>query len=202
MTQAIILRFLEGQWPASAVVLGWEDSKGNLVESASDYPIVLKNSRRVRQRWHSQKDLATDILVFKEGDGYRIRVSSIDSRPLRRIIKTSGRSCGAQHQHPRPARRQAREVPRLQDQARGPCRNDQLGQQGQGRRGAEGPFLIPLSAREPTRSGMPSSNEASRLSAGHGRRRRKGPARAGQRLRQPLEEPPCRVLHIKIGLTS
>jgi len=67
----------KGNWPASAVVWDGKDSKGNLVESASDYPIVLKIRDEFGNVGIAKKTLATDILVFKEGDGYRIRVSSI-----------------------------------------------------------------------------------------------------------------------------
>jgi flagellar hook assembly protein FlgD len=67
----------KGAWPAAAVTWDGKDSKGDLVESASDYPIVLKLRDEFGNIGTVKKNLSTDILVFKEGDGYRIRVSSI-----------------------------------------------------------------------------------------------------------------------------
>ena len=67
----------KGSWPAAPVVWDGKGSSGDLVESASDYPLVLKLRDEYGNVGTVKKNLATDILVLKVGDGYRIRVSSI-----------------------------------------------------------------------------------------------------------------------------
>lgn len=67
----------KGSWPADPVVWNGKGTNGDLVESASDYPLVLKLRDEYGNVGTVKKNLATDILVLKDGDGYRIRVSSI-----------------------------------------------------------------------------------------------------------------------------
>lgn len=67
----------KGSWPASPIVWDGKGQSGDLVESASDYPLVLKLRDEFGNVGTVKKNLATDILVLKSGDGYRIRVSSI-----------------------------------------------------------------------------------------------------------------------------
>jgi len=67
----------KGSWPAAPVVWDGKGTSGDLVESASDYPLVLKLRDEYGNVGTVKKNLATDILVLKVGDGYRIRVSSI-----------------------------------------------------------------------------------------------------------------------------
>ena len=67
----------KGGWPAEPVVWDGKGTGGELVESASDYPLELKLRDEFGNVGTVKKNLATDILVLKVGDGYRIRVSSI-----------------------------------------------------------------------------------------------------------------------------
>jgi len=64
-------------WPAKPISWDGKNAKGELVESAEDYPIVA----RVRDEFGNSTELKSkinvDILVIKSGDGYRIRVASI-----------------------------------------------------------------------------------------------------------------------------
>lgn len=67
----------KGTWPASPI--GWDGkgTNGDLVESASVYPIDVKLRDEFGNVDEVKRDLNTDILVLKMGDGYRIRVLSI-----------------------------------------------------------------------------------------------------------------------------
>jgi flagellar hook assembly protein FlgD len=64
-------------WPANPIAWDGKGANGDLVESASDYSLVLKLRDEFGNIGTVKKNLATDILVLKSGDGYRIRVSSI-----------------------------------------------------------------------------------------------------------------------------
>jgi outer membrane protein OmpA-like peptidoglycan-associated protein len=67
----------EGTWPANPIVWDGKDANGDLIESASAYPIDVKLRDEFGNVGEIRKDLNTDILVLRMGDGYRIRVSSI-----------------------------------------------------------------------------------------------------------------------------
>jgi outer membrane protein OmpA-like peptidoglycan-associated protein/flagellar hook assembly protein FlgD len=67
----------KGAWPAGAFVWDGKSDSGDLVESASAYPIDVKLRDEFGNVGEVKKSLNTDILVLKVGDGYRIRVSSI-----------------------------------------------------------------------------------------------------------------------------
>ncbi len=71
----------KGAWPAAAIVWDGKGTSGDLVESASDYPLTLKLRDEFGNVGIVTKTIATDILVLKVGDGYRIRVSSIVFKP-------------------------------------------------------------------------------------------------------------------------
>ena len=66
-----------GNWPASAIAWDGTGQNGDLVESASDYPLVLKLRDEFGNIGTVKNTLSTDILVLKTDSGYRIRVSSI-----------------------------------------------------------------------------------------------------------------------------
>jgi len=70
-----------GDWPYSPVVWDGKGSNGNLVESAADYAVVAKIRDQFGNVGEAKAVIPTDILVIKEGDGYRIRVSSIVFKP-------------------------------------------------------------------------------------------------------------------------
>jgi hypothetical protein len=72
----------KGSWPAEPIAWDGKDMKGNLVESASDYPLVLKLRDEFGNIGNVKKTISTDILVLKTGDGYRLRVSSIVFKPF------------------------------------------------------------------------------------------------------------------------
>jgi Outer membrane protein and related peptidoglycan-associated (lipo)proteins len=67
----------KGLWPAGRISWDGIGADGSLVESASDYPLVLKLRDEFGNIGTVSRNLPTDILVLKTGDGYRIRVSSI-----------------------------------------------------------------------------------------------------------------------------
>ncbi len=69
--------------PASRIVWDGRSRKGELVDSATDYPIGLS----VVDAWGNEATMTTtvttDILVIKEGDRYKIKVPSIVFVPMR-----------------------------------------------------------------------------------------------------------------------
>jgi flagellar hook assembly protein FlgD len=67
----------KGSWPTGQITWDGKGQGGDLVESASEYPLVLKLRDEFGNTGTVKKTLATDILVLKSGDGYRLRVSSI-----------------------------------------------------------------------------------------------------------------------------
>lgn len=66
-----------GDWPATAIAWDGKGQSGDFVESASDYPLVLKLRDEFGNIGTVKNTLSTDILVLKTDSGYRIRVSSI-----------------------------------------------------------------------------------------------------------------------------
>ena len=71
----------KGSWPASPLTWEGRGKDGDLVESASEYSIVLKLRDEFGNIGIVNKTLSTDIMAIKVGDGYRIRVSSIVFKP-------------------------------------------------------------------------------------------------------------------------
>jgi flagellar hook assembly protein FlgD len=71
-----------GPWPPDPFVWDGVGTDGELVESASVYPIDVRLRDEFGNVGGVRKDLNTDILVVKVGDGYRIRVSSIYFKPF------------------------------------------------------------------------------------------------------------------------
>jgi flagellar hook assembly protein FlgD len=71
-----------GQWPAKTIVWDGRNAKGELVESAEDYPVLAK----VRDEYGNSLELKSavhvDILIVNMGDGYRIRIASIVFKPF------------------------------------------------------------------------------------------------------------------------
>lgn len=71
----------QGQGPVKPIVWNGRNAKGELVESAEDYPIAA----RVRDEFGNVLELSSavhvDILIVKMGDGYRIRIASIVFKP-------------------------------------------------------------------------------------------------------------------------
>jgi hypothetical protein len=67
----------KGAWPPEPIVWDGKGSDGDTVESAADYPLALKLRDEYGNVGTVKGNLATDILVLKSGEGYRIRVSSI-----------------------------------------------------------------------------------------------------------------------------
>ncbi|MCX7024205.1 MAG: OmpA family protein [Spirochaetes bacterium] len=69
--------------PASRIVWDGRSRKGELVESATDYPIRLA----VTDVWGNAASVTTtvttDVLIIKDGDKYKIKVPSIVFRPMR-----------------------------------------------------------------------------------------------------------------------
>jgi len=71
-----------GLWPAGQIKWDGRNAKGELVESAEDYPVTA----RVRDEFGNTLELKSavnvDILIVKMGDGYRIRIASIVFKPF------------------------------------------------------------------------------------------------------------------------
>lgn len=72
----------KGSWPAKSIAWDGKGQDGSLVESASDYTLALTLRDEFGNIGTVKRSLATDILVLKTGDGYRIRVSSIVFKPF------------------------------------------------------------------------------------------------------------------------
>ena len=68
---------LDGTWPAGKV--GWDgrSSSGELVDSAEEYPFVARVRDEFGNIGQARGSIATDILAIKEGERYRISVTSI-----------------------------------------------------------------------------------------------------------------------------
>ena len=67
----------KGAWLPEPIAWDGKGSDGSLVESASDYPLVLKIRDEFGNVGVAKSSLATDILALISGGGYRIRISSI-----------------------------------------------------------------------------------------------------------------------------
>jgi flagellar hook assembly protein FlgD len=70
-----------GNWPAAPIAWDGKGANGDLVESASDYPVVAKLQDQFGNVGIVKSVISTDILVTKVADGYKIRVSSIVFKP-------------------------------------------------------------------------------------------------------------------------
>ncbi len=71
-----------GTWPAAPIAWDGKGSSGDLVQSASDYPVVAKIQDQFGNVGTVKSVISTDILVEKVADGYKIRVSSIVFKPF------------------------------------------------------------------------------------------------------------------------
>jgi flagellar hook assembly protein FlgD len=71
----------KGNWPTAPIVWDGKGAGGDLVESASDYPVDLKVTDEFGNMSEVHKTVSTDILVIKVGEGYRIRVPGIVFKP-------------------------------------------------------------------------------------------------------------------------
>ncbi len=70
---------LDGPWGAQAGKASWNGlgSSGELVDSAEEYPYVARVRDEFGNAAQARGKIATDILAVKEGDRYRISVTSI-----------------------------------------------------------------------------------------------------------------------------
>jgi flagellar hook assembly protein FlgD len=71
-----------GSWPAGPIIWDGRNSSGELVESASVYPIDVILRDEFGNIGEMKKNLNTDIQVLKSGDGYRMRVASVYFKAL------------------------------------------------------------------------------------------------------------------------
>lgn len=73
----------KGNWPlGSAIAWDGKGASGDSVESASDYPVILRLRDEYGNVSETHATISTDILVFKTGEEYRIRVPSIVFKPF------------------------------------------------------------------------------------------------------------------------
>jgi flagellar hook assembly protein FlgD len=78
-----IFRYWSGKWPMSSPII-WDGTgdSGDMVESASEYPVILKLRDEFGNSGETGGKVLTDIIVMKTATGYRIRVPSIVFKPF------------------------------------------------------------------------------------------------------------------------
>jgi flagellar hook assembly protein FlgD/flagellar motor protein MotB len=67
----------KGAWPAAPIAWNGRNAKNELVESAEDYQIVALIKDEFGNARELKSTAIVDLLVIREGDGYRIRIASI-----------------------------------------------------------------------------------------------------------------------------
>jgi hypothetical protein len=72
----------EGSWPAGPILWDGRSASGDLVESASVYPIDVRLRDEFGNVGEVRRELNTDIQVLKSGDGYRLQVASVYFKAL------------------------------------------------------------------------------------------------------------------------
>ncbi len=72
-----LFRTYSGKWPNNTVVWDGKDMNGELVVSAEDYPVTVKFRDEFGNMGTIQSLLPIDIIVIKDGTGYRIENSRI-----------------------------------------------------------------------------------------------------------------------------
>lgn len=72
-----LFRSYTGKWPKNSVVWDGKDMDGNSVMSAEDYPVTVKLRDEFGNTGTIESSLPIDIIVIKDGTGYRIENSRI-----------------------------------------------------------------------------------------------------------------------------
>jgi flagellar motor protein MotB len=72
-----LFKSFSGKWPSDSVAWDGKGIEGDLVVSAEDYPIVLKLRDEFGSVGYVGSNLPIDILVVKDGTGYRIENSRV-----------------------------------------------------------------------------------------------------------------------------
>jgi hypothetical protein len=72
-----LFRSFSGKWPSGGVVWDGKGIGGDLVVSAEDYPIIVKLRDEFGNEGSIQSGIPIDILVIKQGNGYRIENSRV-----------------------------------------------------------------------------------------------------------------------------
>lgn len=72
-----LFRTYSGKWPKNTVLWDGKDMNGEVVVSAEDYPVTVKFRDEFGNMGTIQSLLPIDIIVIKDGNGYRIENSRI-----------------------------------------------------------------------------------------------------------------------------
>jgi flagellar motor protein MotB len=72
-----VFRTFTGKWPNDTVVWNGKNARGDLVQSAEDYPVVAKIRDQFGNTGNVKSVVPIDILVERRGNGYRILASRI-----------------------------------------------------------------------------------------------------------------------------
>lgn len=72
-----LFRTYSGKWPNNTVIWDGKDMNGEMVVSAEDYPVTVKFRDEFGNMGTIQSLLPIDIIVIKDGTGYRIENSRI-----------------------------------------------------------------------------------------------------------------------------
>lgn len=67
--------------PSRAVVWNGNSKSGELVQAAEDYPVIVKMQDSLGNAVQKRDNIPVDILVFRDGENYKIRISSIQFAP-------------------------------------------------------------------------------------------------------------------------
>jgi hypothetical protein len=72
-----LFKSFSGKWPSDSVVWDGKGIQGDLVVSAEDYPVVLRLRDEFGSVGYVNSVVPIDIIVVKDGDGYRIENSRV-----------------------------------------------------------------------------------------------------------------------------
>ena len=97
-----LFRTFTAKWPSQDAVWDGKGIRGDLVESAEDYPVVAKVRDEFGNVGELKSVVPVDILVEKTATGLRILSSRIFFKPYTADYQdVRARSCQPEHQAPR-----------------------------------------------------------------------------------------------------
>ncbi|OQX29582.1 MAG: hypothetical protein B0D92_03020 [Spirochaeta sp. LUC14_002_19_P3] len=76
--------------PSERIIWDGRSGKGELVESAEDYPFILKVSDILGNSAEKKGKIAVDVLVIREGNRLRIRINNITFQPNSPALTLTG----------------------------------------------------------------------------------------------------------------
>ena len=76
--------------PSERIIWDGRSRQGELVQSAEDYPFELRVTDLLGHSSVSEGVIPVDILVIREGDNLKVRISNINFEPYQAALVTSG----------------------------------------------------------------------------------------------------------------